>query len=75
MKARDVAGVQWTPFCYDRGGSRDLELRVHGGARRKKEWLLFGVTLFYMKARDGTRTRGPNLGKVVLYQLSHSRTS
>ena len=25
------------------------------------------------KARDGTRTRGPNLGKVVLYQLSHSR--
>ncbi len=31
--------------------------------------------LFYQikKARDGTRTRGPNLGKVVLYQLSHSR--
>ena len=25
------------------------------------------------KARDGTRTRGPDLGKVVLHQLSHSR--
>ncbi len=26
------------------------------------------------RARDGTRTRGPDLGKVVLHQLSHSRT-
>ena len=25
------------------------------------------------RARDGTRTRDPNLGKVVLYQLSYSR--
>ena len=25
------------------------------------------------KAGDGTRTRDPNLGKVVLYQLSYSR--
>lgn len=25
------------------------------------------------KARDGIRTRDPNLGKVVLYQLSHCR--
>ena len=25
------------------------------------------------EARDGTRTRDPDLGKVVLYQLSHSR--
>ena len=25
------------------------------------------------KARDGTRTRDPDLGKVVLHQLSHSR--
>ena len=27
------------------------------------------------RARDGTRTRGPDLGKVVLHQLSHSRIS
>ena len=28
-----------------------------------------------MKAGNGTRTRDPNLGKVVLYQLSYSRKS
>ena len=27
----------------------------------------------FFRARDGTRTRDPNLGKVVLHQLSHSR--
>ena len=27
------------------------------------------------KAGNGTRTRDPNLGKVVLYQLSYSRDS
>src|SRR3979411_950859 len=29
----------------------------------------------YHRAGNGTRTRDPNLGKVVLYQLSYSRTS
>ena len=29
--------------------------------------------VFNRRARDGTRTRGPDLGKVVLHQLSHSR--
>ena len=28
---------------------------------------------FLNKAGNGTRTRDPNLGKVVLYQLSYSR--
>ena len=28
---------------------------------------------YYFGAEDGTRTRDPNLGKVVLYQLSHFR--
>ena len=27
----------------------------------------------FIRARDGTRTRDPDLGKVVLHQLSHSR--
>ena len=27
----------------------------------------------HLEAGDGTRTRDPNLGKVVLYQLSYSR--
>ena len=73
MKARDVAGVQWTPFCHDRGGSRDLELRATAGLEVKKSDSFLESLFFNMKARDGTRTRGPNLGKVVLYQLSHSR--
>ena len=29
----------------------------------------------FMRARDGTRTRGLDLGKVALHQLSHSRIS
>ena len=33
----------------------------------------FGVTK--RKAGNGTRTRDPNLGKVVLYQLSYSRNA
>ena len=28
-----------------------------------------------MRAENGTRTRDPNLGKVVLYQLSYFRLS
>jgi hypothetical protein len=28
-----------------------------------------------LRAGNGTRTRDPNLGKVVLYQLSYSRNS
>ena len=30
-------------------------------------------TLVFLRAGNGTRTRDPNLGKVVLYQLSYSR--
>ena len=33
-----------------------------------------GIISNRIRARDGTRTRGPDLGKVVLHQLSHSRT-
>ena len=32
-------------------------------------------SLSYARAGNGTRTRDPNLGKVVLYQLSYSRRS
>ena len=31
------------------------------------------LTALQLKAGNGTRTRDPNLGKVVLYQLSYSR--
>ena len=33
------------------------------------------VLMKIKKARDGTRTRGLDLGKVALHQLSHSRIS
>jgi hypothetical protein len=32
-----------------------------------------GLTCAFIGADDGIRTRDPNLGKVVLYQLSHVR--
>ena len=31
------------------------------------------VEYFFIRAENGTRTRDPNLGKVVLYQLSYFR--
>src|SRR5690348_16796040 len=31
------------------------------------------LPLAFLRAGNGTRTRDPNLGKVVLYQLSYSR--
>ena len=33
------------------------------------------ITACMIRAGNGTRTRDPNLGKVVLYQLSYSRES
>ena len=47
--------------------------RLDSSARNKK-WRYLKVSPFFIRARDGTRTRGPDLGKVVLHQLSHSRT-
>ena len=34
---------------------------------------MYGNTKMTTRAGNGTRTRDPNLGKVVLYQLSYSR--
>ena len=44
----------------------------HPGARRTGASAL-ADTHNNMRAGNGTRTRDPNLGKVVLYQLSYSR--
>ena len=35
----------------------------------------YRISLCMKRARDGTRTRGLDLGKVALHQLSHSRIS
>ena len=39
----------------------------------KKRKAPFPGLLYALRARNETRTRDPNLGKVVLYQLSYSR--
>ena len=65
--------VRWTVF-----GTRQNEVlrgcrALLSPAWTKKEHLKRCSFLFKHRARDGTRTRGPDLGKVVLHQLSHSR--
>ena len=35
--------------------------------------VFISISAIFKRARDGTRTRDPDLGKVVLHQLSHSR--
>ena len=37
----------------------------------QKNWMLFSIQF---RAENETRTRDPNLGKVVLYQLSYFRS-
>ena len=44
-----------------------------GRTRLYTKGILLGYLLYIKKARDGTRTHDPDLGKVVLHQLSHSR--
>ena len=36
---------------------------------------IWSLSLPLIRAGNGTRTRDPNLGKVVLYQLSYSRVT
>ena len=45
------------------------------GSKTRKGYPFRYPFLVPLRARDGTRTRGPDLGKVVLHQLSHSRIS
>ena len=40
-----------------------------------KKGVPLGTPFFIYRAIDGTRTRDPDLGKVVLHQLSHCRAS
>src|SRR3954462_8336832 len=48
---------------------------VHRGAHRTDFTSGSHRGVDHERAGNGTRTRDPNLGKVVLYQLSYSRTS
>src|SRR5439155_18234757 len=72
LEAREPAGVRL-------GGSGDAVRAEKVAIRLEPEparsWSRFRVysDAEHSRAEDGTRTRDPNLGKVVLYQLSHFR--
>ena len=44
-----------------------------GETKNTQNTVFISILSDFNKARDGTRTRDPDLGKVVLHQLSHSR--
>ena len=48
-------------------------LRAVGAQTTNEKGTRLGTLPFVIRARDGTRTRGLDLGKVALHQLSHSR--
>ena len=60
-------------FATTEAAAETSNFEPTAGLEVKKSGSFLESLFFNMKARDGTRTRGPNLGKVVLYQLSHSR--
>ena len=63
-----TSGGRW--LCTDRSGAK-IRSRERVRVRKQKKHIY--DVLFKRRARDGTRTRDPDLGKVVLHQLSHSR--
>ena len=60
-------------LCTDRSGAEKLERTSPAGLVYHKEGIQMDAFFVIKRARDGTRTRDPDLGKVVLHQLSHSR--
>ena len=73
-RARDGAlKVQWTFASADRS-EKEIRTRASPAGLVYTKKVSWKDTFFCIKrARDGTRTRDPDLGKVVLHQLSHSR--
>ena len=69
-----MQNVQWTLALQRPKRSVDLYASARQGSKNKKKDIQKRISFFlFLRARDGTRTRDPNLGKVVLHQLSHSR--
>ncbi len=67
LASADFATPAIPRLRIDRITRVDLEYGVSGGPVPSAKSL--------KKAGNGTRTRDPNLGKVVLYQLSYSRAT
>ena len=62
-------------FATTEAERRPRTFEPRRGSKTQKRWYPIGYHLFRVsfRARDGTRTRGLDLGKVALHQLSHSR--
>ncbi len=68
LRARDgVKEVPGTPSSY----REVVPSRFICSDKQKRP--SYRMIFFVYRARDGTRTRGLDLGKVALHQLSHSR--
>ena len=73
-QVRDGAhNVRWTLALHRPKRSEDTNPYESGRTRLNKKRYPLGYLFYLRRARDGTRTRDPDLGKVVLHQLSHSR--
>ena len=72
-RARDVAKRPGDVCSVTTEAERRYEPFESGRTRLYTKGILLGYLLYIKRARDGTRTRDPDLGKVVLHQLSHSR--
>ncbi len=77
-----VMGIEPTYPAWKAGVHRGWKKKIENLDRRKSLKLQvcpdFLLSVFFKKikkARDGTRTRGLDFGKVALHQLSHSRIS
>ena len=68
LRARDFKSLASTRFAIPALSDKGEQNR-QGNARSPFSFLLPSLS----RAGNGTRTRDPNLGKVVLYQLSYSR--
>ena len=72
--ARPRRGKQVPPTKVDPSYMHFVPPRLKCSFNTKNEAIQMDDLIFCIKrARDGTRTRDPHLGKVVLHQLSHSR--
>ena len=69
LRARDGAACRWHALSTERNEVETSNLE--GSAPNKTGIPVWDACL--LRARDGTRTRGLDLGKVALHQLSHSR--
>ena len=73
IERETVHDIRWMSVLHRPEQSGDLEPFESGRTRLYTKGILLGYLLYIKRARDGTRTRDPDLGKVVLHQLSHSR--